>query len=61
MSVVFEPGGTETERDTLASDYVNLFGGNITVTKAQKLHKAASKLNDLNVCFINRKHDKVKT
>jgi len=39
MSVVFEPGGTETERDTSVSYDVNLFGGNITVTKAQKLHK----------------------
>jgi hypothetical protein len=39
VSVVFEPGNTETGRDTLASDDVNLFGGNITVTKAQKLHK----------------------
>ena len=39
MSVVFEPGGTETGRDTSASDYVNLFGGNTTVTKTQKLHK----------------------
>ena len=39
LSVVFEPGGTETGRDTSTSDDVNLFGGNITATKAQKLHK----------------------
>jgi hypothetical protein len=40
VSVVFEPGGTETGRDTSASDDVHLFGANITATKAQKLHKA---------------------
>jgi len=39
VSVVFEPGGTETGRDTSASDDDNLFGANITATKAQKLHK----------------------
>jgi len=39
VSVVFEPGGTETGSDTSASDDVNLFGGSITATKAQKLHK----------------------
>lgn len=39
MTVVFETGGTETGKDTLASDNVNLFDGNVTVTKAQKLYK----------------------
>jgi hypothetical protein len=39
VSVVFETGGTETGKDTSASDNVNSFDGNITVTKAQKLNE----------------------